>query len=144
MDTPTGPEVARGGPRGPEGARETAPVSVTVRPLLPADAEAMLAIVFDAFGAPGATAARNSRSSAAPGALPAAEPDQLVAVADGAVAGHVLAAPGRVDGRDSAIAGVAPVCVAPAHQNGGTGSALVRELIRVRRGSGLAPPRAPR
>ena len=44
--------------------------------------------------------------------------------------GHVLAAPGRLDGRASAVAGVAPVCVAPAHQGKGTGCALMRELIR--------------
>ena len=131
MDTPTGPDRARGGPRGPEGARGTAPVSVTVRPLLPADAEAVLAIVFDAFSSPGRDGSeeveivrRTWRR------CPPPERTELVAVADGSVTGHVLAAPGRLDGRDTAVAGVAPVSVAPAHQHEGAGSALVQELIR--------------
>jgi putative acetyltransferase len=50
---------------------------------------------------------------------------------DGGVAGHVLAAPGRLDGHASTIAGVAPVCIAPAHHGRGAGSALVRETIRM-------------
>jgi len=116
---------ARGGPLG------TAAVSVTVRPLLPADAEAVLAVVFDAFSSPGRDGSeeveivrRTWRR------CPPPDRTELVAVADGAVTGHVLAAPGRLDGRDTAVAGVAPVSVAPAHQHRGAGSALVRELIR--------------
>ncbi|MGO8826284.1 MAG: GNAT family N-acetyltransferase [Acidimicrobiales bacterium] len=103
----------------------------TVRPSRPDDAAGILAVVSDAFTDDTRDATeeleivrRTWRACAQPNRI------ELVAVADGAVAGHVLAAPGRVDGRASAIAGVAPVCVAPAHQNGGTGSALVRELIR--------------
>ena len=59
---------------------------------------------------------------------------ELVAEDGGAVVGHVLAATGRLDGRESAVAGVAPVCVGPAHQRRGIGSALVRELVRLAEG----------
>ena len=96
--------------------------------------------------APGATAARRWPSSAAPG-TPRAPSERLELVAvdgGGAVVGHVLAAPGRLDGQPSEVAGVAPVCVAPAHQGRGAGSALVRELIRLARARALAAPRPPR
>jgi putative acetyltransferase len=113
------------------GPRDTAAVSVTVRSLLPADAEAVLAVVFDAFSSPGRDGSeeveivrRTWRR------CPPPDRTELVAVADGAVTGHVLAAPGWLDGRDTAVAGVAPVSVAPVHQHRGAGSALVRELIR--------------
>ncbi len=52
---------------------------------------------------------------------------ELVAVVDGAVVGHVLAATGELDGR--AVAGVAPLCVLPAHQRGGVGTALMGALF---------------
>ncbi len=102
-----------------------------VRPFAPGDEDAVLAVVFDAFSSPGRDGSeeveivRRTWSR-----CPLPERIELVAVDGGAVAGHVLAAPGRLDGHQTAVAGVAPVCVAPAHQGSGTGSALVRALIR--------------
>jgi putative acetyltransferase len=54
---------------------------------------------------------------------------ELVADDTGSVVGHVLAAPGRLDGTPSRVAGVAPVCVAPTHQGRGLGTALMTALI---------------
>jgi len=108
---------------------------VTVRPAAPGDEDAVLAVVFDAFSSPGRDGSeevaivRGTWGTGAP-----SERLELVAVdGRGAVVGHVLAAPGRLDGQPSEVAGVAPVCVAPAHQGRGAGSALVRELIRLAR-----------
>ncbi len=105
-------------------------MTATIRPLVPTDKDDVLAVVFDAFSNPGRDGSeeveivrRTWRRCPPPDRI------ELVAVAIGAVAGHVLAAPGRLDGRDTAVAGVAPVSVAPAHQHRGAGSALVRELI---------------
>jgi putative acetyltransferase len=103
----------------------------TIRPSRPDDAAAILVVVSDAFsdGTRDATEeveiVRRTWNR-----CPLPDRIELVAVADGAVAGHVLAAPGRLDGRATAIAGVAPVCVSPAHQRRGIGSALMPELIR--------------
>ena len=44
--------------------------------------------------------------------------------------GHVQAAPGRLNGVVTDVAGVAPVGVAPADQGRGVGSALLRALVR--------------
>ena len=57
---------------------------------------------------------------------------ELVAVADGQddrdhIVGHVLAATGDLEGRP--VAGVAPLCVAPAHQRTGVGHALMGALF---------------
>jgi putative acetyltransferase len=58
---------------------------------------------------------------------------ELVVVDDdeggGAVVAHALAAPGRIDGAPSPVAGVAPVCVAPSHQQRGIGTALMEALV---------------
>jgi putative acetyltransferase len=53
----------------------------------------------------------------------------LVAVEQGRVTGHVLGSTGRVDGHRTGV-GLAPLAVAPEYQRRGTGSALVRELLR--------------
>ena len=126
---PTGARLGSDGR--PDDGRRCPPVTARIRPFAPGDEDAVLAVVFDAFSSPGrdggeeVAIVRGTWSRCA-------RPDRVELVADegGAVVGHVLAAPGRLDGRASAVAGVAPVCVAPAHQGNGTGSALVRELIR--------------
>lgn len=96
----------------------------------PNDEEAILAIVTDAFsdatrGADEELAIVRS-TWAAWGATQLVE---LVADHDGTVVAHALAAPGRVDGVRSTVAGVAPVCVAPSHQGLGVGTTLMRSLI---------------
>ena len=105
--------------------------STRVRPVVPRDADGVLAVVFDAFSSPGRDGAEEVAIVRGTWDR-CARPDriELVAVDDGAVVGHVLAAPGRLDGHATAVAGVAPVCVAPAHQGRRIGSALVREVIR--------------
>lgn len=45
------------------------------------------------------------------------------------IVGHLQAAPGRLRGRATLVAGVAPVCVARAHQRHGVGGALMRALL---------------
>jgi putative acetyltransferase len=97
----------------------------------PGEEYAILAVVLAAFSSPGRTGdeevdiVRGSWATGAP-----EERIELVADVDGAVAGHVLAVPGRVDGRAAAVAGVAPVCVAPGHQGRGVGTALMGELVQ--------------
>ena len=54
---------------------------------------------------------------------------ELVADDDGVIVGHLQAAPGRLDGDPGSVAGVAPVCVGPARQGRGVGSALMDALI---------------
>jgi putative acetyltransferase len=58
-----------------------------------------------------------------------ASPDglDLVAVDDGAIVGHVLAAVGRLDGVETLA--VAPLAVTPARHGQGIGSALMGELL---------------
>ncbi|HWD55928.1 MAG TPA: N-acetyltransferase [Acidimicrobiales bacterium] len=93
--------------------------------------ETVLAVVFAAFSSPGRVGdeevgiVRSSWAAAAP-----VERLELVADVDGAVAGHVLAVAGRLDGRPTAVGGVAPVCVAPAHQRRGLGTALMTGLLQ--------------
>jgi putative acetyltransferase len=53
----------------------------------------------------------------------------LVAAQDDAVVGHVLGAPGIVDG-DTPLLAVAPLAVLPSHQGQGIGSQLMPDLIR--------------
>jgi putative acetyltransferase len=102
-----------------------------VRAPRPGEEEAILTVVLAAFTSPGRAGdeevdiVRGSWAVAAP-----AVRLELVAAVDGDVAGHVLAVRGHLNGRASAVAGVAPVCVAPAHRRRGIGSTLMEELIR--------------
>ena len=48
---------------------------------------------------------------------------------NGTVVGHLQAAPGRLDGDPTPVAGVAPVCVGAPQQGRGVGSALMDALI---------------
>jgi putative acetyltransferase len=106
-------------------------VTSSIRPARADDAVGILAVVEDAFSfggtrdageevaiVQGTWAARQGRSLI-----------ELVADEDGAIVGHLQAAPGRLDGTPTAVAGVAPVCVAAARQGRGVGSALMGALF---------------
>jgi putative acetyltransferase len=96
----------------------------------PKDEEAILGVVAAAFSNP-------TRDAGAELAIVRATWDakdvgqliELVADDDGAVVAHVLAAPGRIDGAPTSVAGVAPVCVAPSHQQRGIGTAVMESLV---------------
>ncbi len=60
---------------------------------------------------------------------------ELVAVGDGAVIGHVLAARGDLGGRE--VVAVAPLAVRPSHQGQGIGGALMTELLARAEAAGL-------
>jgi putative acetyltransferase len=110
---------------------EAGPTEPVLRVPRPGEEEAILAVVFAAFTSPGR--AGHEEVDIVRGSWAAAAPKdrlELVADVDGAVAGHVLAVPGRLDGKATAVAGVAPVCVAPAHQGRGVGTALMWELVQ--------------
>jgi putative acetyltransferase len=114
------------GDRGP-----AAPAAVVIRPATTADAASILAVVGDAFSYGGTRDAGEELAIVrATWSAQAGRPLlELVAVEGGTVVGHLQAAPGRLDGRAAAVAGVAPVCVASAHQGRGSGSTLMAALI---------------
>ena len=103
------------------GSREVSIRSATVE-----DRDAVLDVVRDAFS----SAERDGREEldivVATWAREAT-PLELVAVAHGAIVGHVLAARGDLSGR--AVVAVAPLAVAPSRQGAGIGSALMAELL---------------
>ncbi len=105
----------------------TVPVRTAMRP---SDEEGILAVVAAAF----ADDTRDASEEIAIvrgtwAACGAASLVELVADDAGAVVAHTLAAPGRLDGTPRAVAGVAPVCVAPSHQGRGIGTALMHALV---------------
>jgi putative acetyltransferase len=53
---------------------------------------------------------------------------ELVAIEDGSIVGHVMAATGELGGRE--VVAVAPLAVSPARQGQGIGHALMTELLR--------------
>jgi putative acetyltransferase len=106
-------------------------MSVRVRPASPADAAGILAVVEDAFSYGGTRDAneelaivRATWSTQQHRALV-----ELVADENGAIVGHLQAAPGRLDGDPTLVTGVAPVCVGAAQQGRGAGGALMEALI---------------
>jgi putative acetyltransferase len=108
-------------------------VTVTVRAARPGEEHGILALVADAFSFGGTRVA--GEELAIVREIWSARRDRslidLVADEDGIVVGHLQAAPGRLDGTATAVAGVAPVCVGSPHQGRGIGSTLVRGLIGV-------------
>ena len=62
----------------------------------------------------------------------------LVAEIDGMVVGHIAFSPATIVGEESTVEAIAlaPVAVAPEHQNIGIGSALVRQGLRMCREAG--------
>jgi predicted N-acetyltransferase YhbS len=101
-----------------------------IRPARAGDEDAVLAVVGAAFADAtrdaGEELAIVTRTWATRRTLRVIE---LVADDEGAVVAHLQAAPGRLDGKACPVAGVAPVCVAPAAQGRGVGTALVRALL---------------
>jgi putative acetyltransferase len=96
----------------------------------PEDEEGIVAVVAAAFS--DTTRGATEELTIVRDTWAAEEASQLIElVADGGrtVLGHALAGAGRIDGTPTSVAGVAPVCVAPAHQHRGIGSALVRSMI---------------
>jgi putative acetyltransferase len=103
-------------------------MTAEIRPSRPDDEADILALVDEAFAdetrdaseeldiVRGTWAARHE-----------SERIELVAVDNGRIGGHVLAAMGELDGLP--VAGVAPLCVAPARQRTGVGSALMSALV---------------
>jgi putative acetyltransferase len=105
-------------------------VTALVRAFRPGDEDAVLAVVLAAFSSPGRDGSeevdivRRTWQCAAPDARL-----ELVAVEGDEVVAHLAAAPGTLEGHPADVAGVAPVCVAPGHQQRGVGTTLVRELV---------------
>lgn len=62
----------------------------------------------------------------------------LVAEADGSVVGHVAISPVSISSGASGWFGLGPVSVLPQHQGRGIGSQLIREALRLLRGSGAS------
>jgi putative acetyltransferase len=103
-------------------------MSVEVRATTLDDRDAVLDVVRGAF-APSARGDDEEAQIVAQTWELDAVPDGLDLVADdgGAIVGHVMAARGRLAGKDAL--GIAPLCVSPAHQRQGIGSALMNEII---------------
>lgn len=97
-----------------------------IRPEQPGDHDAIRDLVTAAFGSPDeATLVERIRAS------PNYRPDvALVAVIDGSVVGHVMVSHValRHRGSERSVLSLAPLAVAPDHQHGGVGSALVRSV----------------
>jgi putative acetyltransferase len=105
-------------------------MTVEIRPARSSDAAAILSVVSDAFSDDSRDAREELDIVCRTWATcPPTSLIELVADDAGAVVGHLQAAPGHLDGRAAAVAGVAPVCVAPAHQLRGTGRALMGALV---------------
>jgi len=101
---------------------------MNLRPTTPSDRPAVLEVVREAFTDDERDASEELdivRSTWESGRATF----ELVAVVDGAVVGHVLAAEGDLDG--VAVVAVAPLAVSPAHQGAGVGTALMSELLRL-------------
>jgi putative acetyltransferase len=96
----------------------------------PEDEEGILASVDAAFS--DATRDASEELAIVRATWAAQDADQLIElVADdaGTVVAHALAAPGSIDGGPTTVAGVAPVCVSPSHQQRGIGTALMDSLV---------------
>jgi putative acetyltransferase len=108
------------------------PTTVSIRRASTRDAEGILAVVEDAFSY-GETRDPAEELTIVRGTWSAQEDRrsliELVADEGGAVVGHLQAAPGRLDGTETPVAGVAPVCVGTTSQGRGIGSALMAALL---------------
>jgi putative acetyltransferase len=102
--------------------------NLSIRSAVSEDGEAIVALVREAFSAGGRDPREEVDIVLATwrlGKVPAGL--ELVAVDDGVVVGHVLAARGRLDHQE--VVAVAPLAVIPPHQGRGVGRALMTELL---------------
>jgi putative acetyltransferase len=109
-------------------------VTVIVRPASPGDAAGILAVVEDAFSYGGTRDAADELAIVrATWATQHHRPPhpliELVADENGTIVGHLQAAPGRLDGDPTPVAGVAPVCVGGPQQGRGVGGSIMDALI---------------
>ena len=104
-------------------------MSLTITSATPDDRPAIVALVREAFTSPGRDGqeevdiVENTRRLGA-----GVEGLELVAVEGDEMTGHVLGARGDLNGHE--VVAVAPLCVAPARQREGIGTALMEELLR--------------
>jgi putative acetyltransferase len=101
---------------------------LTLRTAVPEDGDAIVTLVREAFSSDGRDPQEEVDIVLATwkrGKVPAGF--ELVALDDGVVVGHLLAARGRL-GQQEVVA-VAPLAVLPPHQGGGVGRALMTELL---------------
>ena len=100
-----------------------------IRPAVPADRDAILALVREAFSSEGRDGSEEIDIVVSTWNLEATPHElELVAEEEGAIMGHVLAAYGDLGGR--AVAAVAPLAVTLSRQGVGVGGALMTELLR--------------
>jgi predicted N-acetyltransferase YhbS len=103
--------------------------SWTIRPTRPADRDAVIAVVREAFSSDGRDGDEEVDIVLATWSLEAAVPGlDLVALEGENVVGHILGAYGRLDGHR--LVGVAPLAVTSSRQSRGIGTGLVTETIR--------------
>lgn len=111
-------------------------VDLTVRTAEAGDRDAIVALVREAFAAGGHDPQEEVEIVESTWSRQAGPAElELVAVDGGQVVGHVLAAYGELGGRPAV--GVAPLCVRPARQGEGVGTALMAELLRRAEQAGL-------
>jgi putative acetyltransferase len=104
-------------------------MSVTVRPALPRDRQAILTLVERAFTAPDHDGREEVQIVLDTWRLDATIPGlELVGVDGEVLLGHVLGARGALG--SPPVAAVAPLCVDPGRQGRGVGTALMNELLR--------------
>jgi putative acetyltransferase len=110
---------------------------MNIRPERPEDAEAVDAVVREAFLAAPHTSGTEHfivRALRQAGALTVS----LVAIEEGKIVGHVAVSPVAISDGSRGWHGLGPVAVVPSRQGRGTGAGLVREALRILQAQGAA------